>query len=335
MRKRLETLTLIAAVVITLAGIHLYVAYLAPMSRTGAIKLITVPRGASFRQVASNLEDAGIVRDSESLIYLAWLFGSYKKIQAGEYELSASMTPMDVLDTLVKGRVKTYPVVIPEGYNIDEIGRTLKEAGLADAKQFIGRARDRGLAASLGLPGSSLEGYLFPDTYQLTKGMSVEEIIVKMADRFKSVYYKEYEPMARQNGVNMKTVVTLASIIEKETGAPGERRLISAVFQNRLKKGIRLQSDPTVIYAIKNFDGNLTKRHLLQKTPYNTYVNYGLPPGPIANPGSESIRAALDPAPEGYLYFVSKNDGTHYFSKNLKEHNNAVNRYQKKMVFFR
>jgi UPF0755 protein len=160
--------------------------------------------------------------------------------------------------------------------------------------------------------------------------MGVDEIISMMTARFKAVYFKEFDRLAREKGMTLNKVVTLASIIEKETGEGEERPLISAVFHNRLKQRIRLQSDPTVIYGIKDFDGNLTKKHLQTRTPYNTYKFHGLPPGPIANPGAAAIEAAINPASEDYLYFVSRGDGTHYFSKNLREHNNAVNRYQRR-----
>jgi len=160
--------------------------------------------------------------------------------------------------------------------------------------------------------------------------MSADEMIARMVERFRQVF-SEFEFEVEKSGMSMRKIVTLASIIEKETGAPSERNLISAVFHNRLKKGIRLQSDPTVIYGIPFFDGNIKKQHLAMKSPYNTYVNFGLPPGPIANPGKDSISAALRPAKADYLYFVSRNDGSHQFSKSLKEHNKAVNQFQRSM----
>ncbi|OGQ59305.1 MAG: hypothetical protein A3J24_00405 [Deltaproteobacteria bacterium RIFCSPLOWO2_02_FULL_53_8] len=260
----------------------------------------------------------------------ARFFGKVRSIKAGEYEFNGSMNLIEILDVLVSGKVRQHPVVIPEGYNIFEVAAKLKEAGLVDDGEFIKRATDTVFVSSFGLEGATFEGYLFPDTYMLEKGMSADEIIGKMAQRFKAVYFPKLDEIARASGVSMLRCITLASIIEKETGNAGERGLISSVFHNRLKARIRLQSDPTVIYAIAGFDGNLRRRDLLRKNPYNTYVNYGLPPGPIANPGRESMMAALRPVDGGYLYFVSKNDGTHYFSKTLREHNNAVNTYQRR-----
>lgn len=329
MRKRLETIALILVMAASLLAIHVYITFFTPASRDSSVKLIYVQKGTSFRVVASNLEKAGVVKDSDSLVWAASLLGAYKKIKAGEYELMATMTPMEVLEILIKGRVKRHLVTIPEGYNVREVALVMGAAGLADPDEFMKRSSDARLVASLGLEGETLEGYLFPDTYEFTRGMGTDEMIARMVEKFKAVYFPDFSEQAKKDGLSMRKVLTLASIIEKETGAPEERPLISAVFRNRLKKGIKLQSDPTVIYGIKGFDGNLTRAHLVTKTPYNTYAIYGLPPGPIANPGRESIAAALNPAKEGFLYFVSRNDGTHFFSKSLKEHNNAVNRFQR------
>lgn len=331
MRRRIETILILLIAVALLTATHLYITFYTPASRQGELKTVNISRGTSFRAVATELENAGIVRDSDSFIFIASILGAYKKVKAGEYEFNSSMTPIEILESLVKGRVKRHLLTIPEGYNITDIANALAYEGLVDAGKFIARASDRAFAASEGIDGASFEGYLFPDTYEFTRGMTNDEIIRRMAGKFKEVYALEFDRLARSKGMSMKKVVTLASIIEKETGAPGERALISAIFHNRLKKGIRLQSDPTVIYGINGFNGNITKKDLLSKTPYNTYVNYGLPPGPIANPGRESIRAALSPAAEDYLYFVSKNDGTHFFSRSLKEHNNAVNQFQRQM----
>ncbi len=189
---------------------------------------------------------------------------------------------------------------------------------------------DPTLMAEFGIEGESLEGYLFPDTYQFAKRTPPHEIVRRMVTQFQTVYDESFRKRAAQLGMTLREVVTLASIIEKETGNASERGLISAVFHNRLKKKMRLQSDPTVIFALTDFNGNLTKKDLSAPSPYNTYRFIGLPPGPIANPGKESLYAALYPANVDYLYFVSKNDGTHFFSKNLREHNGAVNKYQRR-----
>ncbi|MBI5588602.1 MAG: endolytic transglycosylase MltG [Deltaproteobacteria bacterium] len=330
MPKRIEKTVFLILVALVVISTHLYITFFTPASREGGARTVYIQKGTGFRMVAENLEKAGVVRDAESFIYAARLLGAYKKVQAGEYEFDRSMTPLEILNALTKGKVKKHLVTIPEGYNIQEVAEVLSEEGLADPGDFTAKATDRYFVATLGLEGRTLEGYLFPDTYSLTRGMTVEEIITKMVDKFKTVYTAEFDSAARAKGMSMRTVVTLASIIEKETGAPEERDLISAVFHNRLKNRIKLQSDPTVIYDIKDFDGNLTKKHLLAKTPYNTYVNYGLPPGPIANPGKASLKAAISPARADYLYFVSRNNGTHQFSSSLKDHNRAVDSFQRK-----
>lgn len=330
MRKRLEKIVLILAAAALLAVTHLYITFYTPPSTTPDRRIVSIERGLSFRMVAGKLEKAGVVRDAESFSFAARILGAYKKVKAGEYEFTTNMTPVEVLDYLVKGKVRRYLVTVPEGYNIIEIASALEEAGLVQRQVFIARAFDPALAKSLGLAGPTLEGYLFPDTYAFNKGMSADEMIARMVERFRRVF-SEFEYDLEKSGMTMKKVITLASIIEKETGAPAERDLISAVFHNRLKKGIRLQSDPTVIYGIPAFDGNIKKHHLSMKSPYNTYVNFGLPPGPIANPGKDSIIAALRPAKSDYLYFVSRNDGTHQFSRSLAEHNRAVNQFQRGM----
>lgn len=332
MRKRIEKIIILALIVVNLAGVHLYITFYTPASRNASPTVVSIPRGLSFRVIANNLEDAGVIRSADSFIFAAGLLGANKKIKAGEYELSGAMSPMEILNLLVKGEVKRYFVTVPEGYSARDIARLLAGAGLADEQTFLSRAGDAGVAASLGVDGPTLEGYLFPDTYQFTRGMGVDEIIGRMVAKFKSVYFPDIDEAAQKKNMSMRKVVTLASMIEKETGAHNERRRISAVFHNRLKKRIRLQSDPTVIYGIKDFDGNITRRHLLAKNPYNTYANYGLPPGPIANPGRASLEAAIDPENAGFLFFVSKNDGTHYFSESLKEHNAAVAQFQKSVT---
>lgn len=330
-RARIEIVVITALTAATLVATHLYVMLYSSASTDGRMRTVVVARGASFRVIAANLEKAGVIRDAEAFSFAARMFGAYRKVRAGEYEFSGSMPLMEILDALVDGRVKKYQVTIPEGYNVYEVAAALAQAGLVGEREFLLRARDARFVASLGLEGQSMEGYLFPDTYQFEKGMSADDIIRKMASTFKAVYYPELDAAARARGMTLGKAVTLASIIEKETGDGSERALISAVFHNRLRKGIKLQSDPTVIYAIKGFDGNLTKRHLLEKTPYNTYTNYGLPPGPIANPGRAALKAASNPASGDYLYFVSMNNGTHHFSTTLREHNNAVNQYQRRV----
>jgi UPF0755 protein len=209
----------------------------------------------------------------------------------------------------------------------------LEDLQITEKEAFLQKASSPGFIASLGITqfkGPHLEGYLFPNTYHLFREMDPEKVIQMMVQQFKKTFTADLADRALQFGISERDAVILASIIEKETPLPEEKPLISAVFHNRLKIRMPLQSDPAVIYGIKNFDGNLTRQHLLTPTPYNTYLMTGFPPTPICNPGKDSLLAALSPAPVPYLYFVSKNDGSHYFSADIEEHNRAVSKYQKK-----
>lgn len=301
-----------------------------PPDSLGIPKIITVHPGMSFAEVASILEKKGIIRGIRRFSLLARYYKTTKKIKAGEYCLTTSMLPLEVLNDLVRGNVIEHPITIPEGYNIYQIADLLDASNIAVRETFLKRSLDPVFVSSLGIEGESVEGYLFPDTYNIPLYMKVDEIIKVMVSRFRDIYSAKYAEKAKEAGLTMKETIILASLIEKETGIPAERPLISAVFQNRLKKNIRLQSDPTAVYGIVDFSGKVTGKHLKTDSPYNTYLYSGLPPGPIANPGEASIRAVFYPADVDYLYFVSKNDGTHHFSSSLREHNVAVWKYQRK-----
>ncbi|MBW2147843.1 MAG: endolytic transglycosylase MltG [Deltaproteobacteria bacterium] len=292
-------------------------------------RIVSIPPAASFRRIVRALEKQGIVHDPLAFRLAARYLGVERKLKAGEYDLNDGMTPMEVLDRLYRGDVVRYRFTVPEGAALLWVAERLERRGLGRRGRFLGKATDSVLLNGLGVNGSSAEGYLFPDSYFLTRDMTEEAIIRMMVRRFWQVFTPQMKRRARERGFSIHQVVTLASIVEKETGAPEERPLIAAVFLNRLARNIRLQSDPTVIYGLDHFDGNLNRRDLQTKTPYNTYKIRGLPPGPIANPGLDSLMAVLYPAPVDYLYFVSRNDGTHHFSTTLREHNRAVWKYQK------
>ena len=300
-----------------------------PCGRGDVEARVSVAPGRSFGALAADLHRRGIVDSPLRLKLLARIEGYDKKIKAGEYRLSSRMKPRQLLDVLAEGRVYLYRVTIPEGFTLYQIARRLEHLSLVPAREFIRAATDSGETGRYGIAGATFEGYLFPDTYAFPRGVTPQRIIAAMVGRFWEKFTPAWKRRARELGMSVQQVVTLASIIEKETGSPAERPLIASVFYNRLKKGMRLESDPTVIYAIPDFDGNLTRRHLKTETPYNTYRIKGLPAGPIANPGSAALQAALYPAQTDFLYFVARKDGTHQFSRTLREHNRAVNKYQR------
>ena len=299
-----------------------------PADTEAALQPLTIPSGQPFRRTTAALHQAGIITKPLKFKVLARLKGLDKQIKSGEFLLSAAMSPLEVLEVLVSGRVRLYKLTVPEGYNQEQIAALVAATGLAPAELFLKACTDPDLIKSKGITAKDLEGYLFPDTYYFPRPATPETIISAMVEKFWSVFNDEYKNRADQMNLSIHEIVTLASIIEKETGVAIERPLISSVFHNRLKKRMRLESDPTVIYGIENFDGNLTRKHLKTHTPYNTYRIKGLPPGPIANPGQEAIEAALYPAQSDYLFFVSRKDRTHHFSTNLSDHNKAVRRYQ-------
>ena len=290
--------------------------------------VVNIPSGQAFSVTADILFKAGIIKSPFKFNMIARLKGYDKRLKAGEYILSASMPPIRILEKLVKGTVKLYKLTVPEGFNIYQIAELVAREGFAEQSAFVEMATDAAFVHASGISGGNFEGYLFPETYYFSKNVNIKTIISTMVKRFWQVFKPEWKERSQQLGFSVHQVVTLASIIEKETGAPFERPLISSVFHNRLRKKMRLESDPTVIYGLKSFDGNLNRKHLKTLTPYNTYRIKSLPPGPIANPGQASLEAALYPADTKYIYFVSKKNSTHQFSTNLKDHNQAVKKYQ-------
>ena len=288
-----------------------------------------VPPGARLGAVADELARAGVIRSALSFQLLARVTGRGDSLRAGEYALSASLPADQVLERLASGAVMTHRVVLPEGLTLRETAARFEAAGLVSAAEFIAVATDPSLPLRLGVDGTTLEGYLFPETYDLAKGLAPREIVRLMVEQFLTVW-RRIEPRAVEKGLSMREVVVLASLVEKETGADAERPLVAAVFLNRLARGMRLETDPAVIYGISDFDGNLRRAHLDdERNPYNTYRFAGLPPGPIANPGEASLHAVVEPADAEYLFFVARKDGTHQFSRSYDEHARAVERYQR------
>lgn len=290
--------------------------------------LFTVHPGEPFDEVMKRLEAADIIQYPFRFKVIARLGQYDKRVRAGEYLLSSDMSPVEILEMMSRGKVYLRRLTVPEGYTLQQIDTLAAEAGLLEPGVLSAAATDDEFVRKQGLEAETLEGYLFPDTYHFPKGVAAETLIQTMLDHFRSIFSEKWKERAEALDLSIHEVVTLASIIEKETGVPEERPFIASVFHNRLKRKMRLQSDPTVIYGAENYEGDLTRQHLDTATPYNTYRKTGLPPGPIANPGEASLQAALFPAESKYLYFVSKGDGTHQFSTNLANHNRAVRKYQ-------
>jgi UPF0755 protein len=289
--------------------------------------VLEIHSGVMAAFIATQLSDAGIGSSALGNYWSMRLWGKPSNIKAGIYRFVGEISLQQVFDDLALGKVDLVSITLPEGLTANDMAVILEEKGITSKKDFIQIAYDESSPEKFGLPGPTLEGYLFPDTYRFARDLEAKEVISAMILRFKSVA-KELSPELQVGKLNLQKWVTLASIIEKETGAPIERPRIASVFLNRLKKRMRLETDPTVIYGIKNFDGNIRKKDLRTDNPYNTYTRHGLPLGPIASPGKESLKAVLYPAKTDYLYFVSKKDGTHYFSKTYKEHLRAVRKFQ-------
>ena len=302
-----------------------------PVSNNSQLQTFEIKPGMTLNKVAKKLSREGLIRSSSAFQAIALLQEKQKLIMIGEYNVSPSMLPTEILQRITSGKTILHPVTIPEGYRIIEIGDILVKNGLADKGKFLEQTKNTRLLKEIA--ADSLEGYLFPETYHFGKFTNERTIVKKMVDTFKERTLKqEFLNRAKEIGFSFHEIITLASLIEKETGKDSERKQISSVFHNRLKKNMLLQTDPTVIYAMENFDGNIKKRDLKIDSPYNTYRYKGLPPGPISSPGLKSIIAALYPANTSNLYFVSRQDGSHQFSSTLNQHNEAVQKYQLRKI---
>jgi len=295
--------------------------------------IVDVEKGMGVGTVARLLEKRGIIGYRQAFLISYRLFYHPRTIRAGEYALTSPLSTKGVLDILIKGKVYLHSVTVPEGLTAREIAPILSPL-LDDGREaFLAAIRDVDMIRSLDREADNLEGYLFPETYSFAKGISSADAVAAMVDQFRATFNEAWSDRAQSLRMSVRKVVTLASLIEKETSVSAEMKLVSAVFHNRLRIGMKLDCDPTIIYALKEkglYNGNLTKKDMALDSPYNTYRYPGLPPGPICNPGRAALEAALYPAEEAYLYFVSRNDGSHYFSRTFVEHQNAVRRFQKK-----
>ncbi len=286
-------------------------------------KIVEIKKGDGVFTIANKLADAGVIKSRLVFILEALRTGVYKKFQAGEYAFNLNQDLHQIFKILTEGRVVYHKVVIPEGLTLWQIAEVLEENHICKKEDFLKLAKSPEIAKKFGLPGPTLEGYLYPDTYYFPKNTHPGIVIKTMVDNFWK-HWKKYEKIAKKEGKSLKEVITLASIVEKEALFDREKPIIAAVYLNRLKRGMPLQADPTVNYALKKFRRLTYKDYYTVNSPYNTYLNPGLPPTPICSPGEASIKAVLFPAKVRYLYFVAKGDGTHYFSRTYRQHLRAI-----------
>lgn len=298
-----------------------------PITPPTTVRLSIAP-GMSTTQIALLLKEKGVIASADNFRFLTRLKAGNKSIKIGIYDFSQAATPQDVLRRLLAGDIVLRRITIPEGFALKEIAARLENLGYGPASEFLRLSRDRELLKTLDLPGPSLEGYLFPETYFAAIDASPRQLLQLMVREFRKRVPAELVAAARTQGLTLPQLVTLASIVQKEARRIEEMPTIASVYLNRLRIRMPLQADPTVIYGIENFNGNITKADLLRTTPYNTYKIPTLPPGPIASPGADALRATAYPARTNYLYFVAKGDGSHAFSADLVHHNEAVSRYQ-------
>jgi UPF0755 protein len=317
--KTLLAVLLIVALAAGAAAAWIYLGIKQPYrGYSAAERFVQIPQGLGLRAIGERLVSAGVVRDRITFRAALWKEGGATKLKAGEYRFTDPMTPLDVIDKLRRGEVYVVPITFPEGLNVMEMAKIFDAKGFGTAQSFVEAAH-------------GLEGYLFPDTYAVPRHTDAPKLVHMMHDAFERALTPDIRAAAEARGLTTQQLVTLASIVEKETGNPAERPLVASVYLNRLRIGMPLQCDPTVIYALEqrgHYDGNIRRDDLSIDSPYNTYRYPGLPPGPIASPGRASLDAVVHPADSDYLYFVSRNDGSHVFAKTLAEHARNVQHFQ-------
>jgi len=335
-------LVLVFVVVAIVVGAGLYGVYI--LSRiqqpykgfAGSEQLVDIPAGATAAEIRRRLVDAGVVSDAFTFrLALVWT-GQSRSLEAGEYRFDRPMGAIDVVEKIARGDVYARPITFPEGLTIREMATIYQSRGFGRAGDFTSAARDTSLIEDLDPVAEDLEGYLFPETYALPRGLAASRLIAMMVDRFRATYTELEAKVGGGSAVSLRDLVSLASLVEKETAKAEERPLVSAVYWNRMRLKMPMQADPTIVYALVKagtYDGNIRKADLSVDSPYNTYKYAGLPPGPIASPGRAALEAALSPADVPYLYFVSRNDGSHAFADTLARHNANVHEYQ--VVYFR
>jgi UPF0755 protein len=327
-RRLLGWLLLAFVAVVVTGGLVVWLTLYRPVYPPRPATVVSIAEGMRFTDVARQLARDGLVRWVRPVVLYARWTGADRRVSWGEYDIRGPVRPVDLVARLAGPPSLVRRVTVPEGLTTAETARLLADAGLGSAESFRCLLADPRFLAAFGLPAAGAEGYLFPDTYPFPRAASPMRILGTMIARFRAVVTPDIAARAKAHGLTLEQAVVLASMIEEETSLPDERRLISAVFQNRLHLGMRLQSDPTVLYGRADpTDRRITRADLRRATPHNTYVISGLPPTPISSPGLASIEAAVDPAPVDYLYFVARGDGSHQFSRTLGAHRRAVARY--------
>jgi UPF0755 protein len=322
-----------AAVVVWLAWDRIHQPY---MGYAGSEQFVTIRQGAGSAEIGRQLAGSRIVSDDRLFRAALWWTGEGRSLKAGEYRFDHPLNTIEVIDVLLRGDVYARRLTFPEGLTIEEMAKVYESHDFGTARDFVTAAQDVRRISDLDPGATDLEGYLFPETYALPRGTPAARLVDAMVDRFRAVYGEEVRARAEVQGLATRQVVTIASLVEKETGNPDERPIVAAVYRNRLKIGMPMQADPTIVYALEKahrYNGNIRREDLGLDSPYNTYRYPGLPPGPIASPGKASLQATLSPADVPYLYFVSRNDGSHVFAKTLAEHDRNVRTFQ--VDFFR
>lgn len=332
MKRIVLSIVALAVIVALAAGAWTYSLVQRPFKGyTEEEAFVEIAPGSSPQAMGRALTDAGVVANPAAFRVAVWLRGAGRRLQAGEYRFDRPMTPGEVVDKIVRGDVFLRPVTFREGLTIRQMAAVFEERGFGSQRDFIAAAGNGALVRELDPDAKDLEGYLFPDTYTLPRRTTADQLVARMVARFDKALTPEIRSAAAARGLSIRELVTLASLVEKETAKAEERPLVAAVYSNRVRIGMGLQCDPTVIYALERagrYTGNLTRADLQFDSPYNTYRYAGLPPGPIAAPGQASLAAAAAPADVPYLYFVSRNDGSHAFAASLDEHNRNVQEWQ-------
>ena len=330
--KRLALLLLVVLVVVAVGG-GLWVTQRVsePFGNFSGEQFVQVPPGESTIGIGRRLIAAGVIRDELTFRLAVRWHGRGRSLKAGEYRFAEPASPATVIDRLAKGDVYLLPLTFPEGLTAEEMSVLFAQSGLGSSKAFVAAASDPAAIKAIDPAADTLEGYLFPDTYSLPRQIDAEAMVARMVRRFITVFDEDMRARAKASGLSVRQIMAIAALVEKETARADERPLVAAVYRNRLRVGMPMQADPTVIYALKRagrWNGNIRRSDLDFDSPYNTYRYPGLPPGPIASPGKAAIEATISPAKVDYLYFVSRNDGSHAFASTLPEHNRNVQEWQ-------